>query len=140
MCTTARWILISTLLLSSFSGYAQTHIVAMKTNDMGIPVFEPNRLLIQPGDTVMWRNLDSNISHNIVADPNGIPEGANLFESPLLEKVNQEWSHWFSHAGTYHYHCHPHAEKGMIGTIVVGRESPQDEVREASGSVHIHHH
>ena len=112
----------------------------MKTNDMGIPVFKPNRLLIQPGDTVMWRNLDSNTSHNIVADPNGIPEGANLFESPLLETVNQEWSHRFSHAGTYHYHCHPHAEKGMMGTVVVGRESPLDKLREASGNEHIHHH
>ena len=112
----------------------------MMTNDTGIPVFEPNHLLIQSGDTVVWRNLDSNVSHNIVADPNGIPEGANLFESPPLETFNKEWSQQFSHVGTYHYHCHPHAEKGMIGTVVVGRESPLDKFREASGNEHIHHH
>ena len=112
----------------------------MMTNDMGIPVFEPKYLQVQPGDTVVWKNLDSNVPHNIVADPNGIPEGANLFESPLLETFSQEWSHQFSHAGTYHYHCHPHAEKGMTGTVVVGRESPPDMFREASSKEHMHHH
>jgi len=140
MLKISKLMLISIVFLSCFSIYAQTHVITMETKDTGIPMFEPKYLLIQPGDTVVWRNLDSDVSHNIVAEPNSIPKGAYLFASPLLETVGKEWSHQFSHVGTYHYHCHPHAAKGMIGTVVVGRESPLDKLREATSSEHIHHH
>ena len=136
----ARWIFISMLCLASFSSYSQTHIVAMMTNDMGVPLFNPDHLLIQLGDIVVWKNLDNNFSHNVVANPNGIPEGANLFASPLLESFGKEWSHRFSHVGSYHYHCHPHAAKGMMGTVVVGRETLLEEFRETSGNEHLHHY
>lgn len=140
MCKISNWTLIGIVCLCCFSIYAQNHIVKMKTNDTGIPMFQPKYLLIQPGDTVVWRNLDSDVSHNIVAESNGIPKGARLFESPLLETFNKEWSHQFSQAGTYHYHCHPHASKGMTGTVVVGRASLPAEFREESGNEHSHHH
>ena len=140
MLKISKLILPCIVCLFSSSIYAQTHVIKMITNHTGSPVFEPSYLLIQPGDTVVWRNIDSNFSHNIVANPNGIPEGASLFESPLLETVGKEWSHQFSQVGTYHYHCHPHASKGMKGTVVVGRESPMDKNRQVSGKEHIHHH
>ena len=140
MLEISKLMLISIVCISSFSIFAQTHIVKMITNETGIPIFEPKYLLIQPGDTVVWRNLDSGVSHNIVAEPNGIPKGARLFESPLLETTNGEWSHQFGQVGTYHYHCHPHASKGMTGTVVVGRESLPAEFRKESVNEYSHRH
>ena len=135
-----KWLLTCVFFLSSLSGYAQTHIIRMVTMDTGVPSYEPDYLLIQSGDTVIWINVDRDVSHNVVAVPNGIPIGADLFGSPLLDALGMEWSHQFSKLGTYHYHCHPHVSKGMKGMIVVGRESFQSEIRTGSGAGHSHHH
>jgi len=140
MPKTEKLILIGTICLASSFGYAQTHIVKMMSSELGVPMFEPNHLLIQPGDTVVWKNVDKYYVHNVVADPTGVPKGTEPFESPSAEEFGKEWSHRFDQVGTYHYHCHPHADKGMTGTIVVGRESRQDEVRAEAGDGHLHHH
>ena len=87
---------------------------------------------------LVWINVDSELKHNIVADPDGVPVGSLLFESPMME-VSDKWSYRFDQAGTYHYHCHPHFEEGMTARIVVGRESLPDERRSNSGG-HMHHH
>lgn len=139
MLKTGGLILVGTIYLASPFGYAQTHIVKMMSNELGVPMFEPNHLLIQPGDTVVWRNVDTNIEHNVVAEPTAVPRGAELFESPLIDELGKEWSHRFNQVGTYNYHCHPHAAKGMTGTIVVGRESLQGEYRTDAGSGQYHH-
>lgn len=133
------WITCSIIGLSSSLGYAQDHIVKMVSTDADGPVFEPNYLRIQPGDVVIWVNVDSDVQHNIVADPTGIPKESPLFESPLLD-ASDKWSYRFEQAGTYNYHCHPHFEERMRGRIVVGRESLPDELRTDTGSSHMHHH
>lgn len=130
---------IAVICLSSSSGYAQEHIVKMVSDDMGRPAFVPDDLLIQPGDVIVWVNADSEELHNIVADPFGTPKGSELFESPLIDPSGK-WSHKFTQLGTYHYHCHPHSEEGMLARIVVGRESLQHELRTETGSGHKHHH
>lgn len=120
---------------------ADTHSVLMTTDDKGMPRFHPDYLLIQPGDIVVWENTDRNVSHNIIANPGGIPKTAELFNSPLLNQHGNKWSYQFSQLGTYSYHCHPHADKGMQGTIVVGRESLLDEIRQVTdNSQRLHHH
>ena len=125
-------------LVSSF-GYARDHLIEMGSDDIGRPTFDPDYLLIQPGDVVVWVNVDEDIAHNVVADPFGVPKSSELFESPLLDP-SEKWSHRFQHPGTYDYHCHPHSDEGMIARIVVGRESLKDELRTETGSGHMHHH
>ena len=136
----SKRILVSIVCLSCFSIYAQSHIVEMMSNEMGMPIFVPHNLLIQPGDTVVWINVDKYYVHNVVADPGGVPKGAEPFESPSEEEFGKEWSYRFDQVGTYQYHCHPHADKGMKGTIIVGRESLPNEIRAGSGGGHSHHH
>ena len=131
-------IAIAVVCLTGSPGYAQEHIIKMVSNETGMPVFDPDYLLILPGDVVTWVNTDSDVLHNVVAEPAGVPRGSALFESPLVD-ASGKWSYRFSQAGTYQYHCHPHFDEGMMGRIVVGRESLPDERRTNSGG-HMHHH
>ena len=122
------------------SAGGQNHIVKMKFDeDDGRVYFEPARLKIHSGDTVTWVQEDKINEHNVVSYPDGIPQGADLFEGPLLNKVGQTYSVTFTKPGTYRYHCHPHEAVGMKGEIIVDRESRPDEFRKADSS-EMHHH
>ena len=114
----------------SQAALAEEYTVKMITDlDAGKYYFEPKELTIQSGDTVTWVNAAEDM-HNAVSD--NIPKGAEGFESPMLEKEGEGWSHTFKTSGTYSYHCHPHAAMNMrmslIGTTrpisaTVGRSS-----------------
>lgn len=71
--------------------------------------FNPSELSVKAGDLVTWVNDDS-VSHTIVSD-----SGSEI-ESPVLSN-GQEYSHTFSQAGTYNYHCSIHPI--MKGTVTV---------------------
>ena len=71
--------------------------------------FSPAALNIKAGDTVVWTNEDS-VAHTVTSD-----SGSEL-DSQYLSR-GQSYSHTFSAAGTFAYHCTPHP--GMKGTIVV---------------------
>ena len=81
--------------------------------------FEPQRLLINPGDTVVWVNEEA-VDHNVLTYPDGFPAGARGFESPFLAAEGDRWSQTFTTVGIYDYHCLPHLIMGMHGTIIVG--------------------
>ena len=85
--------------------------------------FEPSRLVINPGDTVVWLNEEA-IDHNVMTYPDGFPVGAKAFESPFMAEKGQRWSHTFTQEGIYDYHCLPHLIMGMHGTIIVGNPAP----------------
>ena len=70
--------------------------------------FSPATSTVAVGTSVTWVQEDS-VPHTIVADNGG-------FESTKLSK-GQSWSHTFSTAGTYPYHCSIHPS--MKGKIVV---------------------
>src|SRR5687768_16924978 len=70
--------------------------------------FDPAGTTIQAGDTVTWINHDP-IEHSATSD-------AGAFNSGLLSE-SQSFSHTFSAAGNFPYHCTPHPE--MTGTIIV---------------------
>jgi plastocyanin len=121
---------------------AETVVVSMKFNeDTGDFVFEPARIVIAPGDTVVWRQDDSDNEHNVVAYPDRIPEGTEPFEGTMLTALGETWRMRFEKPGSYFYHCHPHEEAGMRGLVVVGRESLPEEFREprAGEATHAHH-
>lgn len=71
--------------------------------------FSPSALSIKVGDGVTWTNMDS-APHTITSD------SGNELDSETLSKGNN-YSHTFTTAGTYEYHCGFHP--GMKATIIV---------------------
>ncbi|MFB6254752.1 MAG: plastocyanin/azurin family copper-binding protein [Halobacteriaceae archaeon] len=106
---------------------------------MGGTYFTPQKLTVTPDTTVVWKNTNSR-SHTVTAVESGIPEGADYFASGGFESeekavdaymqelkgriiTGETYSHTFSIPGTYNYYCIPHRAAGMVGQIVVSKES-----------------
>jgi plastocyanin len=106
---------------------AEYTVKMISTGEKGNFYYEPRKLTIKSGDTVTWVN-EQDDAHNVMAE--AIPKTAEPFEAPLLEKAGGTWSYTFTKPGTYRYHCHPHAQNGMAGTIIVDRPSKAGEVKE----------
>jgi len=123
---------ITIFVVMAFPATAKEYTVKMITDmDNVIYYFEPAALTIKSGDTVKWVNVQEDM-HNAVAD--AVPEGAEFFESPMMEEEGENWSYTFTKSGTYSYHCHPHAEMGMQGWIVVDYTSAPDEIQKKAGA------
>lgn len=125
--------------LLSFAACVQTkeYTVRMITDTAkGSYYFEPSELVIKSGDTVTWVN-DQDDTHNVMTE--SVPKGAEDFESPMLEKKGQKWSHVFTTSGTYTYHCHPHAGNNMRGMIIVDHPSNPGETQKNDAHDHEHH-
>lgn len=134
-----KFLTLTALLLASTAAGAAEYTVKMKFDEeAGKVYYEPATLNIKSGDTVTWVQTDSANEHNIVAVPNGIPKGTDLFESPQLQRMNERWSYTFNTSGTYRYHCHPHEAIGMTGVVIVDRESRADEIRSSKAYEHMH--
>jgi amicyanin len=71
--------------------------------------FVPGELKIHIGDSVTWTNQDS-VMHTVTSD-----SGSELSSKSLSN--GQSYTHTFTTAGTYNYHCSPHPY--MTGTIIV---------------------
>ncbi len=104
-------------------------------------VFEPDRLVIAPGDTVRWEienglhNTvafhpgDEHTAHHDDVDEAGerplrIPPEAKPWESEHLRTPGEAFEYTFTVEGVYNYFCHPHEFEGMVGVIVVGSPTP----------------
>ena len=125
----------------SAAAKADTAVIKMKFDEAsGDLYFEPAKVTIEPGDTVVWLQDDADNEHNIAAYPNLIPEGTQPFVSQMMTRVGESWSMTFDKVGSYFYHCHPHEAAGMKGLIVVGRESLPEEFRKARAGDMSHDH
>ncbi len=78
-------------------------------------LFLPERLHIEEGATVIWRN-DGRNEHNVIP-VNGGGWGVSLADF----QPRDTYSYVFAEAGTYRYYCSIHgtAEAGMVGVIEV---------------------
>lgn len=111
---------------------AEVHTVTIVSDYENLRfAFEPAVLTIRSGDTVVWVN-DVDEEHNIITYPGGFPEGAGRFQSAYLQKAGDSFSHTFSVAGTYQYHCLPHLLMAMTGEIVVESRSDVEDFHEPS--------
>lgn len=120
------------LILSPRVGQAAEHIVRIVSDyDNLRMMFVPKYLNIQPGDQVTWIN-EANEEHNVITFPDGYPDGAEAFQSPIMTQADERFTHRFEVSGTYQYHCIPHLPMGMNGLIVVGRASAHDEFHKPS--------
>ncbi len=93
--------------------------------------FSPDHLTIRPGDSVTFVNAQ-NDAHDIMFD--AVPKGLKdkIIVSPMLTKKGESWSHTFTVAGSYHFHCHPHEIFGMQGVLIVGHASLPGDTRHVS--------
>lgn len=88
--------------------------------------FDPIGVLIKPGQTVRWTNLNSGNSHTATAynpayldRPLRMPKAAKPWDSGYL-LPNESFSAAFIEPGVYDYYCVPHEHAGMVGRIIVG--------------------
>lgn len=82
--------------------------------------FSPTTLTVRVGETVTWVNRDGYV-HTVTSD-----RGAELDSGDL--EGGDTFQHRFTRAGTFEYHCEPHAYanaagdyRGMVARIVVER-------------------
>ena len=125
-------VLIGLAAFGSHTVWAEEHIVQVVSDyDNLRMVFEPKYLRIEPGDRVTWIN-QANEEHNVMTFPDGFPKGASAFQSQIMTKAGERFTHRFEVSGTYEYHCLPHLPMGMHGLIVVGRPSEHEEFHKPS--------
>ena len=115
-------------------GIAADHVVRIVSDYENLRmVFEPKYLKIEPGDQVTWVN-QADEEHNVMTFPDGYPKGATAFQSPIMTKAGEQFSHRFEVSGTYEYHCLPHLPMGMRGLIIVGQASEQGDFHKPSAA------
>lgn len=87
--------------------------------------FEPPRVTVPAGTTVLWRNVDT-VQHTVTADAARaktagsvqLPSGAEPFESEGLAQ-GQTFARQLTVAGEYRYVCRIHEASGMVGIVTV---------------------
>lgn len=89
--------------------------------------FSPDKLTIQPGDTVTFENAQDEMHEVMFINvPKQVDE---MIMSPMHEKKGDKFTYTFTVPGTYKFHCHPHEALGMDGVIIVGQASKPGETK-----------
>ena len=102
-------------------------IMLARNEALGIWYIDPLGVLIEPGQTVRWRNVHWGATVTAYHPDNGnrelrIPEGAEPFDSGILgDEVRKTFEWRFEREGTYDYCSREQEVLGMVGRIVVGR-------------------
>lgn len=125
-----KLLLTTALMLAATPAFAAEYTIKEVTNPDGGKkpyYFSPDKLTIQPGDTVTFENAQED-THDVmfVNVPKAVDE---MIMSPMFEKQGQKWSYKFTVPGTYQFHCHPHEALGMKGTLIVGQASKPGETK-----------
>ncbi len=93
-------------------------------------VFLPRILVVQPGDTVLFKATDK--GHNSASTKGMVPDSAEGWKG----KINQDISVAFEIPGFYGYQCTPHAALGMVGLVIVQGDGMMDNYETAKGARH----
>lgn len=81
-------------------------------------VFSEKIVQIAVGDTIFWKAKSR--GHNVeFINKGGIPKGVSKFKS----RVSKDTKFTFKIPGIYAYWCTPHKGLGMIGFVVVGKNT-----------------
>ncbi len=84
-------------------------------NDRNVTIrdnkYDPSSRTISVGTEITWVNRGEN-PHTVTSDN-------DVFETDENLGTDEEFSHRFTQAGTYDYHCELHGADVMSGTIVV---------------------
>ncbi len=124
-----KLLLTTALMLATTPALAAEHIIKEVTDDNAKKqnFFSPDKLTIQPGDTVIFENAQD-APHEVmfISQPNAVDE---MIMSPMHDKKGDKFTYTFTVLGTYKFHCHPHEALGMDGTIIVGAPSKSGETK-----------
>lgn len=124
-----KLLLTTMLMLAATPALAKDYIIKEVTDESAKKqnFFSPDRLTIQPGDTVIFENAQD-APHEVmfIRVPKGVDE---MIMSPMHEKKGESFSYTFTIPGTYKFHCHPHEAAGMKGTLIVGQASKAGETK-----------
>lgn len=104
------FLLVAGIFAGAFSGTAtaEEHVITAA----GIK-YSPMFTYIEPGDTVIWRNM---VGHNVETIDSMVPEG----QEKILSELGQRVAHTFDTVGIVIFKCTPHWTSRMGGAIVVG--------------------
>lgn len=117
----------ATLILAAQPALAREVIVEEVTGENGKAYFSPDKLTVEPGDTVTFVNAQDD-AHEVMFV--SVPKGVNeMIMSPMHEKKGDKFSYKFTIPGTYEFHCHPHEAIDMKGTLIVGKASKPGETK-----------
>ncbi|HEY4485207.1 MAG TPA: plastocyanin/azurin family copper-binding protein [Nitrospiria bacterium] len=97
--------------VSSLAAGEKTHEIVVVKNILKL---DPEELAIHPGDSVKWRNTDSQ-KHNLASVPGSGP--TDELEIFSLMEPGDVYSHTFKEPGEYPYFCFIHNQ--MTGKITV---------------------
>ena len=75
--------------------------------------FVPQQLVVNVGDTVIWRNREKRQYHSIWFKDAGDEEPDYFFPDETYQRT-------FNHTGTFNYLCGPHPK--MIGSVLVQKK------------------
>jgi len=124
-----KLLLTTALMLAATPAFAKEYTIKEVTdyNAKKQHYFSPDKLTIQPGDTVTFENAQDEI-HDVmfVNVPKQVDE---MIMSPSQEKKGDKFSYTFTVPGTYKFHCHAHEQLGMEGTLIVGQASKAGETK-----------
>ena len=127
-------------LSASLAGCADTDTDTAGGFDVGMTArrFEPARIDIAPGTTVVWRNTSA-VAHTVTAREEQIPDTAAFFASGGYETQSdaerawgersgaidegESFAHEFAVPGEYAYYCIPHEATGMAGVVTVSESA-----------------
>ena len=128
-----KLLLTTVLMLAATPAFAKDFTIKEVTNPDGGKkpyYFSPDKLTIQPGDTVVFENAQDD-THDVMFV--GVPKTVDeMIMSKMMEKKGDKFSYTFTVPGTYQFHCHPHEALGMKGTIIVGQASKPGETKKVS--------
>jgi len=96
---------------NSSTSSSSTSAVTTNTVDIQSYAFSPFAITVKVGTKVTWTNKDS-VTHTITSDSGS----ADVFDSGNVDQSGT-YSHTFSGAGTFTYHCAVHPS--MTGKVVV---------------------
>lgn len=117
MKTNFTYSLIRTLVLMFVAVIPTMNLAAQTTSNVSVAnySFTPSQLTINVGDKVKWNNNGG--THNVNGTKTTFPSNPESFGNT----VGSGWTYEFvfNTAGTYDYHCDPHAAFGMTGKIIV---------------------
>jgi len=94
--------------------------VLVGAGDNGL-AFDPTKLWIDPGTTVVWEWTGQGGGHNVAT-----VDGPADLESERAEEEGTTYEYEFTEedAGITHYHCQPHDSVGMHAGVAVGDDVP----------------
>jgi len=100
-----------TLCLCAVAVFAQTTVTVQSNT------FTPQDLTINVGETVTFDNVGG--FHNVNGTQTTFPMNPESFGNGAAASAPWNYQHTFTIPGTYNYHCDPHEDLGMSGTITV---------------------